>query len=112
MEIEDATKGLAALSQETRLRVFRLLAPEGALGMPAGEIARRLGVRPATLSFHLSHLEEAGLLRSRRESRSILYAINVEGVRALLGYLSEDCCKGNPELCLPSEAGGQPAKTR
>jgi len=112
MKIEDATKGLAALSQETRLRVFRLLAPEGALGLPAGEIARRLEVRPATLSFHLSHLEEAGLLQSRRESRSILYAINVEGVRELLGYLSEDCCRGDPRLCLPPGKEPLAAKAR
>ncbi len=103
MNIEEATKRLAALSQQTRLKVFRLLAAAGPQGLPAGEIARRLEVLPATLSFHLSHLEEAGLLVSRRQSRSIIYSIDVAGMRALLGFLTDDCCGGNPEICLPGE---------
>ena len=99
MEIAEATKRLAALSQDTRLKVFRLLVRQGALGLPAGRIAEELQVRPATLSFHLSLMEEAGLIRSKRESRSIIYSVDVAGMRGLLAYLTEDCCEGNPTLC-------------
>lgn len=104
MKISEATKRLAALSQETRLRVFRLLVREGAEGLSAGRIAEELGVRPATLSFHLAHLEAAGLVASRRESRSVIYSVQVEGMRSLLSYLTDDCCQGQPELCLPDAA--------
>lgn len=103
MRVDDATKRLGALSQETRLKVFRLLVREGEEGLPAGRIAQELGVRPATLSFHLSLLEGSGLLKSRRESRSIIYSVDVEGMRSLLAFLTEDCCQGRPELCLPAE---------
>jgi DNA-binding transcriptional ArsR family regulator len=87
------------LAQETRLQIFRTLVRQGPEGMPAGEIAEALQVPNATLSFHLSHLTQGGLLESRREGRSIIYAINVEGVRELLAFLMEDCCQGRKELC-------------
>ena len=90
---------LAALAQESRLRVFRLLVPAGEAGMPAGEIAERLDIPPATLTFHLKELSHAGLIESRREGRSIIYSLRVEGMRGLLTFLARDCCKGQPELC-------------
>ena len=99
MEIRTAVIALAALAQETRLAVFRLLIEAGPGGLPAGLIAARLGVAPATLSFHLSQLERAGLIASRRNGRQILYAPEIEGIRRLLAYLTEDCCGARPELC-------------
>lgn len=103
MNEEAVVRALAALAQESRLRVFRLLVQRGPEGMPAGEIARALELPPATLSFHLSQLAAAGLIDSRRESRSIRYSIRTDGVRGLLDFLVEDCCGGRPELCRPSE---------
>ena len=99
MESNLAVQALAALAQETRLTVFRLLVREGPNGLPAGMIAERVGVPPATLSFHLAQLERAGLLASRRESRQIFYATDYEGMRRLLAFLTEDCCQGHPEIC-------------
>ncbi len=99
MESDEAIQALGALAQETRLRVFRLLMTVGPDGLPAGEIARRLGVQPATLSFHLQHLERAGLLTRHRRSRQIVYAAHVDGVRGLLTFLTQDCCQGRPEIC-------------
>lgn len=101
MEMTDAVTALAALAQETRLAIFRLLVQAGPEGLPAGAIATRLGAAPATLSFHLSQLSHAGLIRSRRQGRSILYAVDIAAMRDLLGYLSEDCCQGHPEICAP-----------
>lgn len=92
---------LTALAQETRLAIYRLLVPAGEGGLPAGVIAERLGVSPATLSFHLKELERAGLLQARREGRSIYYAADYDGMRDLLSFLAEDCCQGRPELCAP-----------
>lgn len=99
MESTKAIKALGALAQETRLAAFRLLMREGPNGLPAGEIARRLDIQPPTLSFHLQHLERAGLLTRHRRSRQIVYAVDVEGVRALLTFLTQDCCEGRPEIC-------------
>ncbi len=90
---------LSALAQEHRLRVFRLLVGHVPDGLPAGEIASRLKIAPSALSFHLSHLERAGLIRAARDGRTINYAVKVEGMRRLLDFLSEDCCGGRPELC-------------
>jgi len=90
---------LSALAHETRLAVFRLLIREGPGGLPAGEVAARLQVTPATLSFHLAQLERAGLLSSNRRSRQIVYRVDLGGTRQLLAFLSEDCCQGRPELC-------------
>lgn len=99
MEIKQALSCLAALAHETRLAVFRLLVREGPGGMPAGEIARRLGVPAPTLSFHLKELERAGLVGATRQQRQILYATDFAGTRALLDFLMRDCCQGHPELC-------------
>lgn len=99
MELEQAVLALSALAQDTRLAVFRLLVTEGPGGLPAGEVAARLQVTPATLSFHLAQLERAGLLSSNRRSRQIVYRVDLEGTRRLLAFLTEDCCQGRPELC-------------
>ncbi len=96
-----ALDGFGALSQEMRLSVFRLLVQAGADGLAAGEIAEALGVRQNTLSANLSVLLQAGLVRNRREGRSIRYFADMEGMRGLLGFLLEDCCGGNPDQCAP-----------
>ena len=99
MELNSVVDILAALAHEHRLSAFRLLVREGPDGLPAGEIAACLQLPPSSLSFHLGHLERAGLLSSRRVQRNIFYTVNVEGMRSILAYLSEDCCDGNPEIC-------------
>lgn len=99
MKITTAVSALASLANETRLKVFRLLVRQGPNGLSAGEIARRLKVAPPTLSSHLAQLERAGLVHSWRVERWIYYALEVEGTRRLLRYLTEDCCQGHPELC-------------
>ena len=101
MEIKNAIEALGSLAQESRLRVFRLLVNTGDEGMAAGEIAGRLEIPQATLSFHLNHLRNAGLIESRREGRSIIYVLKVDGFRELMTFITEDCCKGHAELCLP-----------
>lgn len=99
MKSTDAIAALAALAQPTRLGVFRLLMRTAPDGCCAGEIAAAIGVQPATLSFHLRHLEHAGLIRSRRSSRHIVYQADVAGARRLVHFLTEDCCGGRPEIC-------------
>ena len=99
MEIKQAVKALSALAQDSRLEVFRLLVRAGSGGLAAGRIAEDLGVAPATMSFHLSQLTNAGLIVDRRDGRSIIYSLNVEGMRSLLSFLTEDCCQGRPEFC-------------
>lgn len=99
MEAKDAAAGFAVLAQETRLRLVRLLASRGASGLAAGEVAAALDVAPSTLSFHLAALEQAGLLRSTRQGRRVIYAVRFAGLRALLSYLTETCCGGRPDLC-------------
>jgi DNA-binding transcriptional ArsR family regulator len=108
MKTTDALQALAALSHATRLEVFRLLVRQGALGLPAGQIAERLAVAPSTLSPHLAQLERAGLVTSARDERRIIYAVSIEGMRALLAFLTEDCCGGHPEICgYPSRKVGR-----
>jgi DNA-binding transcriptional ArsR family regulator len=99
MEKQDALAALAALAQESRLDVFRLLVQAGAEGMPAGQIGERLGLPSATLSFHLSHLKQSGLVKCRRESRSLIYTAEYTAMNGLLAYLTENCCQGNPAAC-------------
>lgn len=93
MQTQAAIEALVALGQETRLAVYRLLVEIGPEGMPAGEIATRVGANASTMSRHLAQLERAGLLRSTRKERHILYAVDWEGTNQLLGFLTEDCCK-------------------
>ena len=102
MEMNEALRAFGALSQETRLETFRLLVRSGADGMAAGDIARALDIPHNTMSSHLAILAHAGLVRSRRESRSVIYSIDFDGTRALLAFLMEDCCQGRPEICAPA----------
>lgn len=99
MESLEAAAALAALSQETRLDLVRLLIAEGANGLPAGEIGNRLNVPASTLSFHLAALERVGLTQSTRHGRQIIHAVRIANLRRLLGFLTETCCGGRPELC-------------
>jgi arsenate reductase len=99
MQAKQAIEALSALAQEHRLAVFRLLVREGPSGLPAGEIADRVAIPPSTLSRHLAHLEQAHLLRSWRVSRQIYYAVDFEGTRRLIAFLTEECCQGRPEIC-------------
>ena len=101
MELKSALEAFAALSQATRLDVFRLLIRAGDTGMSAGEVGDALSVRQNTMSAHLSILTRSGLIRSAREGRSIRYFSDMNGVRGLLAFLMEDCCAGRPELCQP-----------
>jgi protein-tyrosine-phosphatase/DNA-binding transcriptional ArsR family regulator len=99
MEEKQAAEGFSVLSQPTRLRLVRLLASRGASGMSAGAVAKTLNIAPSTLSFHLSALEQANLVQSRRQGRQIIYAVRFYGLRQLLSFLTETCCAGRPELC-------------
>jgi ArsR family transcriptional regulator, arsenate/arsenite/antimonite-responsive transcriptional repressor len=101
---------LAALAQESRLDIFRLLVQRGPEGLAAGEIGARLGLPSATLSFHLAQLRHAGLVSARRESRSIIYAANYPAMNGLLAYLTENCCQGRPALCAPAAGEGAPKR--
>jgi ArsR family transcriptional regulator len=99
MKKSTAVTALGALAQETRLEIFRLLVQQGPDGVAAGEIGDRLGLPSPTLSFHLSQLRFAGLVTSRRVSRSIIYSANFKAMNGLLAYLTENCCGGRPGLC-------------
>ena len=99
MEQTHALKAFAALAQAHRLSVFRLLIAHGPDGLPAGRIAAEIGISPSTMSFHLSHLEQAGLVRSWRRQRQIFYAVEIEAVRQLLAFLTDECCQGRPDIC-------------
>jgi ArsR family transcriptional regulator len=99
MEMTDAVDALSALAHEGRLAIFRELVRAGAEGLPAGEVSRRLGIAPNTLSASLAVLSHAGLAHSRRDGRSIIYRAAYEHMSDLLGFLVEDCCLGRPEVC-------------
>jgi len=101
MKPAQVVKALAALAQPTRLAIYRLLVASGPGGMAAGEVAARLKVAPATLSFHFRTLSHAGLLDSRQEGRFIYYAANFTVMNGMVAYLTENCCGGNPEACKP-----------
>jgi ArsR family transcriptional regulator len=104
MKSDSAVRALGALAQETRLALFRLLVEAGPPGLPAGEIAARLGVPAPTLSFHLAQLSRAGLAVSLRRGRSIVYSADFEAMQALVDFLTRSCCGGRPELCAPAPA--------
>ena len=101
MDSNTALDAFAALSQATRLDVFRLLVRAGEVGMSAGDIGTTLGVRQNTMSANLAILARAGLIRNQREGRTIRYFADMDGMRGLLAFLLEDCCGGCPELCQP-----------
>jgi len=99
MEPRRVAAAFTALGQETRLHVMRALLEAGPTGMPAGEIAVTLGVPASTLSFHLRALEHAGLIAPTRQGRSLIYAAQIAHLRALIGFLTEVCCDGEPDRC-------------
>jgi len=113
MKDRDASKLLGSLGNETRLRVFRTLARAGARGLAAGEVARGLGLTPSSLSFHLTQMEDAGLLQSWRVGKTVRYAVDLWVARLLLSYLIEDCFDGHPQVCgnLDPAAGSQRAES-
>jgi DNA-binding transcriptional ArsR family regulator len=99
MEKKSAITALAALAQDSRLDIFRLLVQAGPEGLPAGRIGERLALPAATLSFHLSQLKQAGLVTFRREGRSLIYAAEYAAMNGLLAYLTENCCQGDASGC-------------
>jgi len=101
MDTGQAILAFSALAQPTRLEVFRLLMEHEPDGLPAGEIARCVGVPHNTMSTHLAILSRVGLIEAERQSRSIVYRAQLEAVRALAGFLVKDCCGGRPEICAP-----------
>ncbi len=103
MESKAAVTALSALAQESRLSVFRLLVRHGPEGMTAGAIAEQLALPAPTLSFHLKTLAQAGLVSMAQEGRYVRYRAAMAGINALLAFLTEDCCHGHPELCLPKD---------
>ena len=99
MDITIALKAFSALSQETRLKVFKILVEHGKEGIAAGIISTQLDIPHNTLSFHLSHLSNAGLVTSRKESRSVIYSANLQAIEELIGYLVENCCAAESQGC-------------
>jgi DNA-binding transcriptional ArsR family regulator len=108
MEASSVARILSALSHEHRLGVFRLLVQAGPEGRPAGEIADELGLAPPTLSFHLAQLSNAGLLQARQDGRFIHYSADFTAMNALVAFLTENCCGGNP--CGPQPVACAPAR--
>lgn len=107
MKSTAAVEALAALAQEHRLALFRLLVQAGDNGMPAGAIAENLGIPNSSLSFHLAHLTRAGLIQQRRQGRSLIYTADYGAMNALVGYLMENCCGGT--ACAPASLCGDDA---
>ena len=110
MEKTDAVAALAALAQDNRLDVFRLLVQAGPEGMPAGQVAEALDLAPNTLTFHFDRLRVAGLVTVRREGRSMIYAARFETMKGLIGFLTENCCQGAvakpaPASCKAARSG-------
>jgi ArsR family transcriptional regulator, arsenate/arsenite/antimonite-responsive transcriptional repressor len=98
MDRSKALAALSALAHETRLDLIRLLTPQGHDGMAAGQIAERLGIAGPRLSFHLSALEQAGLLRSRKVARHIFYSVDARGIGSTISFVLNDCCCDHPEV--------------
>lgn len=104
MEKNTVIDALAALAQENRFDTYRLLVQAGPDGLAAGEIAASLGLPPNTLSFHFDRLRQAGLVTVRRNGRSMIYAARYDTMNALIGFLTEKCCAGQPDICAPAAA--------
>src|SRR5215471_17090464 len=111
MKKHQAVAALAALAQDNRLDVFRLLVEAGREGMPAGAVAHALKLAPNTLTFHFDRLREAGLVTVKRNGRSMIYTARYDTMNALLAYLTENCCRGSADECLPADIG-KPGRRR
>lgn len=113
MEKSNAVAALAALAQDNRLDVFRLLVQAGPDGLSAGQVATALKLAPNTLTFHFDRLRHAGLVSVRRAGRSMIYAPRYDSMRALLAYLTENCCQGAVQQCEPDQCGpAEPLRAR
>ena len=112
MESTDAVLALEALAQGSRLGIFRLLVSAGAAGVPAGKIAEDMELPKATLSFHLTQLKSAGLIRCERQGRSLIYRADFDSMTDLLGFLTENCCQGKVAQCIPIRATCKPTNRR
>jgi ArsR family transcriptional regulator len=110
MEKSNAVAALAALAQDSRLDVYRLLVQAGPEGLAAGQVAEKLELAPNTLTFHFDRLRTAGLVTVRREGRSMIYAAHYDTMNGLLAYLTDNCCRGAPEICAP--AACKPARSK
>lgn len=102
LEEAQALDAFGALSQSTRLQMVRALVVAGPDGMAAGAVGEKVGASSSSASFHLAHLERAGLVQSRREARSIIYSADFAGLSGLVEFLMQDCCQGHPEVCAPA----------
>jgi DNA-binding transcriptional ArsR family regulator len=112
MEKASAIAALAALAQDSRLDIFRLLVQAGPEGLPAGKVGETFGLPSATLSFHLTQLRHAGLVTFHREGRSLIYAAEYEVMNGLIGFLTENCCGRERGACLPDGAVCLPAESQ
>src|ERR1700738_3374662 len=112
MKNTDAVSALAALAQDSRLDVFRLLVEAGPAARPAGEVADKLKLAPSALTFHFDRLRDAGLVTVRRDGRSMIYAAQFHRMNALIGYLTENCCHGQPKQCAASQGKSRAAASR
>ena len=112
METENAVVALEALAQGSRLGIFRLLVSAGKQGLPAGRIAEEMALPNATLSFHLSQLKNAGLIKCERQGRSLIYSADFERMTRLLGFLTENCCQGKVAQCIPIAGSCKPTNAK
>ncbi|QQX82982.1 helix-turn-helix transcriptional regulator [Cupriavidus necator] len=112
MKNETAVAALAALAQDSRLAIFRLLVRAGSDGVSAGRIREALGVAPATLSFHLKELVHAGLIKNTQEGKFVIYRAQFDTMNALIAFLTEHCCEGNPRGCGVPDVACKPAATK
>lgn len=104
MDAKHTVDALSALAHEHRLAIYRMLVERGPDGLPAGAIAERLGVPPSSLTFHLQHLQRAGLASQRRVGRQLFYAADFTAMNGLVGFLTENCCGRGQKACLPARA--------
>lgn len=103
MEMKDVVKALIAIGNESRLGIYRQLVQKGPAGMAAGDISRLSGIAPSSLSFHLKELVNAGLLEQRQEGRYVFYSARYHTMTDLIGFLTDNCCDGNPCMPVPTQ---------